>query len=52
MQPLLVFSLENYEPEQSLSVRVFADYYCVPDEATGSACGSLAAYLLHHKLFG
>jgi trans-2,3-dihydro-3-hydroxyanthranilate isomerase len=34
-------------------VRVFANFYGVPeDAATGSACGSLAAYLLRHQLFG
>jgi len=50
---ILVFSRESYEPEQSLSVRVFADYYGIPeDAATGSACGSLAAYLARHRLFG
>lgn len=50
---ILVFSREGYEAEQSLSVRVFADFYGVPeDAATGSACGSLAAYLAHHQLFG
>ncbi len=50
---ILVFSRECYEPEQSLSMRVFADFYGVPeDAATGSACGSLAAYLLSHQFFG
>lgn len=50
---ILVFSRESYAPEQSLSVRVFADFYGVAeDAATGSACGSLAAYLLRHQLFG
>ena len=50
---LLIFSREAYEPEQSLSVRVFADYFGVPeDAATGSGNGCLAAYLVRHKLFG
>lgn len=50
---ILVFSRESHEPEHSLSVRVFADFYGVPeDAATGSACGSLAAYLVRHRLFG
>lgn len=49
---ILVFSREGYVP-QSLSVRVFADYYGVPeDAATGSGNGCLAAYLVRHKLFG
>ncbi len=52
-QELLVFSREAYEPGQSLSVRVFADYFGVPeDAATGSGNGCLAAYLVRHKLFG
>jgi trans-2,3-dihydro-3-hydroxyanthranilate isomerase len=34
-------------------VHVFADFYGVPeDAATGSACGNLAAYLVHHQYFG
>lgn len=50
---ILVFSRDSYEPEQHLSVRVFGDYYDVPeDAATGSANGSLAAYLARHQLFG
>ena len=50
---ILVFSREGYEENQNLSVRVFADYYGIPeDAATGSSNGSLAAYLAHHKIFG
>jgi trans-2,3-dihydro-3-hydroxyanthranilate isomerase len=50
---ILVFSREGYEPGQSLSVRVFADYYGITeDAATGSGNGCLAAYLVRHKLFG
>jgi len=50
---ILVFSRDPYEPGQSLSVRVFADFYGVPeDAATGSGNGCLAAYLVRHKLFG
>jgi trans-2,3-dihydro-3-hydroxyanthranilate isomerase len=34
-------------------VRVFADYYGVPeDPATGSANGCLAGYLVMHRYFG
>ena len=50
---LLVFSPETYQRRNDLSVRVFADYYGVPeDPATGSANGCLAAYLSHHRYFG
>lgn len=50
---ILVFSPEGYESRQSLSVRVFADYYGIrEDAATGSGNGCLAAYLVRHKLFG
>lgn len=50
---ILVFSRESYEPGQSLSVRVFADFYGIPeDAATGSGNGCLAAYLVHHKILG
>ena len=49
---ILVFSREAYEPGQSLSVRVFADFFGVPeDAATGSGNGCLAAYLVRHRLF-
>ena len=49
---ILVYSRENYEPNQNLSVRVFADFYGIPeDAATGSSNGSLAAYLLRHRIF-
>ena len=47
---LLVFSPETYQRRNDLSVRVFADYYGVPeDPATGSANGCLAAYLTRHR---
>lgn len=50
---ILVFSREPYESDQALSVRVFADFYGIPeDAATGSSNGSLAAYLTRHKLLG
>lgn len=49
---ILVFSREGYEPGQSLSVRVFGDFYGIPeDAATGSGNGCLAAYLVHHQIF-
>jgi len=46
---ILCFSPEAYKKEHALAVRVFADYYGVPeDPATGSANGDLAGYLVHH----
>ncbi len=50
---ILVFSRESYEPGQALSVRMFGDYYGVPeDPATGSSNGCLAAYLMQHRVLG
>lgn len=50
---ILAFSRQGYEENQHLSVRVFADYYGISeDAATGSSNGSLAAYLAHYGLFG
>lgn len=48
---ILVFSREGYEQDQALSVRVFADFYGVAeDAATGSGNGCLAAYLVRHQV--
>ena len=50
---ILVFSREPREPGEDLSVRVFVDYFGVPeDPATGSANGCLAAYLAEHNVLG
>jgi len=50
---ILVFSSETYSPENQLNVRVFVEYFGVPeDPATGSGNGCLAAYLSKHKYFG
>jgi trans-2,3-dihydro-3-hydroxyanthranilate isomerase len=50
---VLVFSPEAYTAEHAFAVRVFADYYGVPeDPATGSGNGCLAAYLVKQKYFG
>jgi trans-2,3-dihydro-3-hydroxyanthranilate isomerase len=50
---LLVFCPEARRPENQLSVRVFADYYGVPeDPATGSGNGCLAGYLAHYRYWG
>jgi|Deesub1362B_J571_1020462.scaffolds.fasta_scaffold00006_138 trans-2,3-dihydro-3-hydroxyanthranilate isomerase len=49
----LIFCPESYTGHHHLSVRVFADYYGVPeDPATGSANGCLAGYLAHYQYFG
>ena len=49
----LVFCPEAREIQNDLSVRVFVDYYGIPeDPATGSANGCLAGYLVKHRFFG
>jgi trans-2,3-dihydro-3-hydroxyanthranilate isomerase len=49
----LVFCPEAREEQNDLSVRVFVDYYGIPeDPATGSANGCLAGYLTKHRYFG
>ena len=50
---LLVFCPETYNQENDLNVRVFCDYYDIPeDPATGSGNGCLAGYLAKHRYFG
>ena len=50
---LLIFCPETRYKGHTLSVRVFADYYGIPeDPATGSGNGCLAAYLVNHEYFG
>ncbi len=49
---VLIFSRETYHESNDLNVRVFADYFGVPeDPATGSANGCLAGYLIEHDYF-
>jgi trans-2,3-dihydro-3-hydroxyanthranilate isomerase len=49
---LLLFCPETYSSQNDLNVRVFADYYGVPeDPATGSGNGCLAGYLAKHRYF-
>jgi trans-2,3-dihydro-3-hydroxyanthranilate isomerase len=49
---ILIFCPKTYNRENHLNVRVFADYYGVPeDPATGSANGCLAGYLIKHRYF-
>jgi trans-2,3-dihydro-3-hydroxyanthranilate isomerase len=50
---ILVFTREPREPGEDLAVRVFVDYFGVPeDPATGSANGCLAGYLAEYKVLG
>jgi trans-2,3-dihydro-3-hydroxyanthranilate isomerase len=50
---ILVFCPEVHEPQNNISVRVFVDYYGVPeDPATGSGNGCLAGYLVKYRYFG
>ena len=49
---ILIFCPETYNQENDLSVRVFADYYGIPeDPATGSGNGCLAGYLVKDRYF-
>jgi len=49
---ILVFCPETYSQENDLNVRVFVDYYGIPeDPATGSGNGCLAGYLVKHRYF-
>lgn len=50
---ILVFAPDTYHKGNQLNVRVFAEYFGVPeDPATGSGNGCLAAYLVKHRYFG
>ncbi len=50
---VLVFCPETVDPEGGFHVRVFCDYYDVPeDPATGSANGCLCAWLVKHRYLG
>jgi trans-2,3-dihydro-3-hydroxyanthranilate isomerase len=50
---ILIFCSETHEPQNNISVRVFVDYYGVPeDPATGSGNGCLAGYLVKYRYFG
>jgi trans-2,3-dihydro-3-hydroxyanthranilate isomerase len=50
---ILVFCPETYNQRNNLNVRVFCDYYGIPeDPATGSGNGCLAGYLARHCYFG
>ncbi len=50
---ILVFCPRPHRPQNDISVRVFGDYYGVPeDPATGSGNGCLAAYLVRRRYWG
>lgn len=50
---ILAYTTETNISGYDLSVRVFCDYYGIPeDPATGSANGCLAAYLVKYKALG
>ena len=50
---ILIFCPEPHVSGDELSVRVFVDYFGVPeDPATGSGNGCLAGYLAAHRYFG
>jgi trans-2,3-dihydro-3-hydroxyanthranilate isomerase len=50
---ILVFCSQPLAHSNDLNIRVFADYYGVPeDPATGSANGCLAGYLVKYNYFG
>ena len=50
---ILVFCPQTHEAQNDISVRVFVDYFGVPeDPATGSGNGCLAGYLVRHHYFG
>ena len=50
---ILVFCSETYNRDNDLNVRVFCDYFGIPeDPATGSGNGCLAGYLVKHRYFG
>lgn len=50
---ILAFCPQGREKGEDLSVRVFVDFFGVPeDPATGSGNGCLAAWLVKHRFFG
>jgi trans-2,3-dihydro-3-hydroxyanthranilate isomerase len=49
---IFVFCPETYRTENHMNVRLFADYFGIPeDPATGSANACLAGYLVKHRYF-
>jgi len=49
-KPILIFCVEPHNPQNDISVRVFADCFGISeDPATGSGNGCLAGYLVRHR---
>lgn len=52
-KPVLIFCAEPHDPQNDISVRMFADCFGIPeDPATGSGNGCLAGYLVRHRYWG
>jgi trans-2,3-dihydro-3-hydroxyanthranilate isomerase len=52
-KPVLIFCAEPHNPQNDISVRMFADCFGIPeDPATGSGNGCLAGYLVRHRFRG
>ncbi|MFK7971400.1 MAG: PhzF family phenazine biosynthesis protein [Bacteroidia bacterium] len=50
---IMLFAPQVYKRENDYNVRVFGDFFGVPeDAASGSANGCLGSYLLYHKVVG
>ncbi len=50
---IFIFTPETYSKENDINVRMFADFYGIPeDPATGSVNGCLAGYLVKHSYYG
>ena len=50
---VLIFCAEPHEPQNDISVRMFADCFGISeDPATGSGNGCLAGYLVRHRYWG
>ena len=52
-KPVLIFCAEPHNPQNDISVRMFADCFGISeDPATGSGNGCLAGYLVRHRFWG
>jgi len=52
-KPILIFCTEPHDPQNDISVRMFADCFGIPeDPATGSGNGCLAGYLVRYRYWG
>jgi trans-2,3-dihydro-3-hydroxyanthranilate isomerase len=52
-KPVLIFCAEPHNPQNDISVRMFAECFGIPeDPATGSGNGCLAGYLVRHRYWG